>query len=589
MKPLDLLLSRLDEKGLKCRPSGNGYEAQCPRHGDTNPSLSIAHANGKLLLCCHAGCETKEIVAALGLEMRDLCKPNGKAVPPLGQPVATYPYVDENSRKLFEVCRFKPKTFRQRKPDGNGGYVWKLGNTRRVLYRLNMLPTAIKSRQVVWVVEGEDDVHTLEKLGFTATTNPGGAEKWKQEYSESLRGANVVIIPDNDRTGHEHAQQVAASLQGIAAKVKVVELLNLPDKGDVQDWLANGGNRDELLRLASEAPEWQASENDVPTQHSLPTIVAKARPLRDVVADGVEAIREANDPPVLFVRNGQLTGVDFNETGRPVLKRWTTARVRFHASKAAEWIVQLKDGDKHISPPRDVIESIMVLGEWPLPALIGITESPVLRADGGILDSPGYDESTKLFYAPSSALEFPPLPEEPTETDLANALLMLNDVFQDFPFVDHASHANALGALLTLALRHLIEGPVPLFLFDKPKPGTGSSLLVDVNAKIATGRAPTLMTAPDNDEEMRKKITAVLDEGASLPVFDNVSDSMSSDSLSAAITAEDWADRRLGRNELVRFTTRNTTWFMTGNNLRLRGDLARRSVWIRIDAKTSRP
>ena len=107
-------------------------------------------------------------------------------------------------------------------------------------------------------MEGEKDADRLASLGFVATTNAGGAGKWRDEYSEYLRGRHVVIIPDNDEPGREHAAKVARSLQGIAASVRILELPNLPPKGDVSDWLDAGGVVDELLVLAESAPLFDA-------------------------------------------------------------------------------------------------------------------------------------------------------------------------------------------------------------------------------------------------------------------------------------------------------------------------------------------
>jgi putative DNA primase/helicase len=169
-----------------------------------------------------------------------------------GKVVATYRYVDARGALLFEVVRFAPKTFRQRRPDGRGGWVWSLGDTRRVLYRLPEL-LAADPGTTVFVVEGERDVASLEALGLRATTNAGGAGKWRPEYSEALRDRRVVILPDNDEAGRKHADQVARALAGVAASVKVVELPGLPPKGDVSDWIASGGTAELLLALAEAA------------------------------------------------------------------------------------------------------------------------------------------------------------------------------------------------------------------------------------------------------------------------------------------------------------------------------------------------
>jgi putative DNA primase/helicase len=243
------------------RKSGDGWIAGCPAHDDCHASLSIGEGkDGRILLKCHAGCDTARILDVMELAAADLF-PHGHSGQTNGKPriIAVYDYRDEQGTLLFQAVRFDPKDFRQRVSDGNGGWTWKLGRMRRVLYRLPELLAAPKE-QVVVIVEGEKDVDQLVKLGLVATTNPMGAGKWRSEYSEFLRGRHVVILPDNDEPGRMHAEQVAASLVGVAASIKVLPLPCLSLHGDVSDWLDTGGTAEELLRLAAGAPAWQKPE-----------------------------------------------------------------------------------------------------------------------------------------------------------------------------------------------------------------------------------------------------------------------------------------------------------------------------------------
>src|SRR5262249_39794834 len=113
--------------------------------------------------------------------------------------------------------------------------------------------------------EGEKDVDNLRAIGLTATCNPGGAGKWRQEYADCLKSHQcVVILPDNDEAGCGHAKQVAESLTGKVASVKVLELPSLPAKGDVSDWLAAGGTREQLETLADAALEFGLEEGPHP-------------------------------------------------------------------------------------------------------------------------------------------------------------------------------------------------------------------------------------------------------------------------------------------------------------------------------------
>jgi RecA-family ATPase len=171
--------------------------------------------------------------------------------------VASYDYTDEFGTLLFQVVRFAPKTFRQRHPDGKGGWIWNLEGVTRVLYRLPDLEAFARERRV-FVVEGEKDAETLARLGIVATCNPGGAGKWRDAYTDQLAGADVVVLPDHDKAGRDHAEAVARSLVGKAARVRLLELPGLPDKGDVSDWFTQGGTVKELNNLVEATPDWTA-------------------------------------------------------------------------------------------------------------------------------------------------------------------------------------------------------------------------------------------------------------------------------------------------------------------------------------------
>src|SRR6516165_2661509 len=209
-------------------------------------------------------------------------EPNGRTKWPI---LATYPYTDESNVLLFEVVRFdttdREQRFRQRRPDGKGGWIWGLKGVRRVLFRLPELIAAMKAGAHIIVPEGEKDVGTAVKLGYAATTMPGGVGKWRKEYTEALAGANVVIISDNDPQakdpqtglpafhpdgrpklpGQDHAASVARRLSRVAASVRVVMF---PQK-DLSDWVAAGGTREQLDELIAQAPEQSKPTGKGPT------------------------------------------------------------------------------------------------------------------------------------------------------------------------------------------------------------------------------------------------------------------------------------------------------------------------------------
>jgi AAA domain len=180
--------------------------------------------------------------------------------------VKAYPYCDENGTLLFQVVRYEPKGFRQRRPDGRGGWIWNLQDTRHVPYLLPELVKAVAAGETIYVPEGEKDADNLRAIGFAATTNPGGCKKWRTEYSEQLRGADVVVLPDNHLDGREHGDQVVASLRGIASRIRVLDIgkhwAECPNKSDISDWLAAGGSAEKLKAVVDTLPEVPTSADN---------------------------------------------------------------------------------------------------------------------------------------------------------------------------------------------------------------------------------------------------------------------------------------------------------------------------------------
>jgi len=245
----------------------------------------------------------------------------------------------------------------------------------------------------------------------------------------------------------------------------------------------------------------------------------------------------------------------------------------------------------HRSParlPPDVNADLRVTWRKPLPELRGVTYTPTVTADRQILTNPRYQPAAGRYYhAPGRPV--PSVPERPVAEDLDEARdLLLNEWLPDFPFVDAAARAHVVAMGLTAICRDLIDGPTPLFAIDSPDAGTGKDLLALTTGIIVLGSEPAMMTAPDSDEELRKRVTALLMRGANMVVLDNVKGPLDSSELASVLTATVWENRILGASRTSRVPNR-ALWVANGNNLRLDHDIARRAVLIRIDPGLDRP
>lgn len=245
----DRILGRLD--AVKLLKQGDAM-ARCPAHPDGSPSLHITQNDTGVAIHCFAGCEPRAITAALDLRMADLFDRGQATTRTLTatRKAATYTYTDENGIVLYRKNRSESKAFWFERPDVNGAWIKGIADTRRVLYNLPDVLAAAEGGDTIYVVEGEKDADALARAGQVATTNDdGAAAMWKADYSESLRGARVIVIADDDEPGHKHAHHVAKALQGIAATVDV----RLPAAGhkDIADHLGAGLDLEQLRELTS--------------------------------------------------------------------------------------------------------------------------------------------------------------------------------------------------------------------------------------------------------------------------------------------------------------------------------------------------
>lgn len=228
--------------------AGAGYNVRCPAHEDRQASLSVTQAENKILLHCHAGCDIHSILKTINLTMRDLFTEEEKE-----HIIAEYNYTDETNQLLYQVCRWQPKKFTQRRPLPGGKWANNLENVERVPYRLQEI---INSKDIILIVEGEKDVEFARSLKFIATCNSGGAGKWREEWSKYFDKRIVYILPDNDEPGRKHAQYVASLLTGATVFVASIE-----HHKDLSDWAPT---REQLAELLRNAPQWTVDQQYKP-------------------------------------------------------------------------------------------------------------------------------------------------------------------------------------------------------------------------------------------------------------------------------------------------------------------------------------
>jgi len=615
------------ERAPKVAQVGSEWRGPCPIHDGTDDNFTVNPNTG--MAYCHSQCgkgwSIMQFENALSGKSWKECRRDINAIvgrqnhePAQWREVAHYDYTDAEGQMLFQVVRFEPKTFRQRrrvvKMDGaSAGITWEYNvkGVHRVLYRL---PKVISADQVL-LVEGEKDVENLEKLGFTATCNPGGAcsnsSKWLKNYSDNLEGKSVVILPDNDEPGSQHAQIVFQALRFRARELRIVKI---PVGKDASDWIAAGATRETIEQAIAETPVTGGqvaqvtgnipSDSGCAEAHSpgspaprtagrpaIPQIQVTDRPFRTICDETLDALQAANIPPRLFKRTCRIVGIDTSELGRPFINELSDARLRHHLSRAADFFEVNSQGIRRdVPPPMDVTRDIRFQDpvNWRLPVLDAVIEAPTIRTDGTVLAQPGYDPQSQLYLIPGAGLQDLDIPKVPTRDHLDVSVEMIRTVFTDFPFVDQASQTNVIAALLTAFCRHIIRGPVPLALFDATSQGTGKTLLAEVIALILTGRPAELITPMEEPEELRKQLTSMLMESPPLVIIDNVTSTVDWPALAKVITGDVHRDRVLGKSQSVVMPVK-CSWIATGNNLQLGGDIARRCFWIRMDAGMPEP
>ena len=583
--PLHDILSRLD--GV--RRTGSGHDARCPAHNDRHASLSVSRGDdGRVLLHCHAGCSPVEVCQALGLRLGDLFPPknNGDG---RGRIVATYDYRDADGGLLFQVVRSEGKKFAQRRPDGAGGWIWKLNRTPRVLYRLPELLTADPAMWV-FVVEGEKDADRLADLGLIATCNPGGAGKWNKLSDDSaLHGKRVAIIADKDNAGRKHAADVAMRLQNRAAEIRVIELPG--DGKDASDWRDAGGTADELLSLVESASDTPPA----PPERGRPNVFIDTEEHR-VIRETIQALTA---DPDIYQRGGILVRVIRDKQpadgilrceGSGTIQTLPAANLRERMTRCATFTKLNRKAEEVAAHPVGwIVGAVEARAEWDgIRYLTGVSDAPILRPDGSVCQKPGYDERTGVLFEPVKHDAFPGIHDDVNLDDADAALCSLLEVVCDFPFESEEHKAAWLAALLTPLARFAFPGPSPMFLIDANVRGAGKGLLAQTIGHIMLGREMPVSSYAHDADEMRKKLTAIAIAGDRMILFDNLDGAFGNDALDRALTSTRWKDRILGKSEEIELPL-IPAWYASGNNVQVAADTMRRIIHVRIDCLKEQP
>jgi hypothetical protein len=319
-----------------------------------------------------------------------------------------------------------------------------------------------------------------------------------------------------------------------------------------------------------------------------PQLDATDADLERISSEAWQVLRTTNIEPVSIFRMGSVPSrLEFDDDGSPVVRELTVERLRQEMSSRATWYKAAGDARVPVRTPRDVIQNMLAQPNIALPVLERIVEAPVFGPDGTIETRPGYHAGSRTYYA-GTGMKLRSVSSDPVVAEIVEASALLRELLQDFPFVSEADRLMAYAAMLLPFARSLIEGSTPLHVIEAPTPGTGKGLLADLIAIPATGRRAATITEARNEEEWRKRITAMLRNARAITLIDNIQARLESPALSAAITSPLWMDRLLGGNQIVSYPVR-TVWLATGNNPALSREIARRTVRCRMDAQVDHP
>lgn len=528
-------------------------------------------------------------------------------------PAIAFPWTGPDGRTEWQVRPDNPTKDRS-------------GRAMKYVFRKGMTPVLwavrpVETAERVLIVEG-----TKQCLAAATYAPPevavygiAGCHMWSSGGSPIpdlavAEGRRVVVILDAD---------AATNPQVYAAGEKLAEALLQEGATEVLfTRMVGGGDKDGLDDvLAARAPEKRAGwlARLIKAAKAKP---AKARPKRkeqkapagrevlDVtnVADAADWLRQhigtgslagyfnRDDRLVYLPAEGEdgyvkLTANELDNDGPVQVRSAGPENVSARISLDF-WcfIDDVAGGKRHALFPGEAARTIAnAVDKLPnLRRLRGVTHTPLVRRDGSILDTPGYDEPTGLYFLPLPGLEVPKVPESPTRDQVRAAVALLDEVVWDFPFRTPDHRANFLGLMITPVLRQLIPPPYKLGVFDAPMSRSGKTLMTDLIRAVHGGVFRT--EVPEDNEEWVKTISAILNVTTGPVVtFDNVSGKLQSSALDGLLSSRTFQARQLGSTKDMVDRVNDRLWTITSNNANLAGDLIPRSIWVSINPGQPNP
>jgi hypothetical protein len=326
----------------------------------------------------------------------------------------------------------------------------------------------------------------------------------------------------------------------------------------------------------------------------LPEIDAAEQDGRIITPLAWRALERANSPsPRLFRHGGIPVRLERDDQKRLVTREVTADRMSHELVRAAEFFLFKKIKEemvrKVVWPPKEVVKDVLATPDPPLPVVTRIVECPTFAPDGTLQTTTGYHAASQTYCAPPPNLRLLDVPTRPTAAEVERArALILGEVLADFPFVQQADRANAVGLGLLPFVRDMIAGPTPLHMAESPTPGTGKGLLISALLMPSCGRNIGAIPQCKDDDEWRKRITSLLKDGRPAVQIDNINRPLESGSLAMALTIPDWTERVLGLTSTISLAVR-CAWVASGNNPTLSTEMARRTTRLRIDPRVDQP